>query len=160
MFCHRCQGDNLLALAEATVALAEVLELKAAPSGAVEGVVIESRTDRGKGWVEPTLSLPASPGERQRAAGVGVACDVIKVGVSSLLRPVTTAIVQQGTLKRGAVLVAGKTWAKVRFLFDEKGRAVTEAGPSAAVEVVGWKDLPSAGDLLLEVESEVSLTSS
>lgn len=100
-----------------------------------------------------------SPDERQRAAGVGVACHLIKVGVWSLLRPVTTAIVQQGTLKRGAVLVAGKTWAKVRFLFDEKGRAVTEAGPSAAVEVVGWKDLPSAGDLLLEVESEVSLTS-
>lgn len=44
-----CQGDNLLSLAEATVALAEVMELKAEPSGPVEGVVIESRTDRGKG---------------------------------------------------------------------------------------------------------------
>lgn len=43
------QGDNLLALAEATVALAEVLELKAEPSGPMEGVVIESCTDRGRG---------------------------------------------------------------------------------------------------------------
>lgn len=111
------QGDNLMALAEATVALAEVLELKAEPSGLVEGLVIESRTDKGKG-------------------------------------PVTTAIVQRGTLKRGCVLVAGKSWAKVRFLFDENGRAVTEAGPSAAVEVVGWKELPSAGEVMLEVESE------
>lgn len=76
--------------------------------------------------------------------------------LSSFLSPVTTAIVQQGTLKHGTVLVAGKTWAKVRFLFDENGRPVREAGPSAAVEVVGWKDLPSAGELLLEVESEVS----
>uniref|UniRef100_A0A3Q2WUI6 Translation initiation factor IF-2, mitochondrial n=1 Tax=Haplochromis burtoni TaxID=8153 RepID=A0A3Q2WUI6_HAPBU len=113
------KGDNLLALAEATVALAEVLELKAEPTGPVEGLVIESRTDKGKG-------------------------------------PVTTSIVQRGTLKRGCVLVAGKSWAKVRFLFDENGCAVREAGPSTAVEVVGWKELPSAGETILEVESEVS----
>lgn len=43
----------------------------------------------------------------------------------------------------------------MRFLFDENGRAVEEAGPGTAVEVVGWKELPSAGELLLEVESEV-----
>lgn len=70
--------------------------------------------------------------------------------------PVTTAIVQRGTLKRGCVLVAGKSWAKVRFLFDENGCAVREAGPSTVVEVVGWKELPSAGETILEVESEVS----
>lgn len=51
--------------------------------------------------------------------------------------------------------MAGRSWAKVRYLFDENGRAVTEAGPSATVQVVGWKDLPSAGEVLLEVESEV-----
>lgn len=72
-----------------------------------------------------------------------------------LLRPVTTAIIQRGVLKRGCVLVAGKSWAKVRFLFDENERDVKEAGPSAAVQVVGWKELPSAGDTILEVESEV-----
>lgn len=43
------KGHNLPALAEATAALAEILELKAEPDGAAEGLVLESRTDKGKG---------------------------------------------------------------------------------------------------------------
>lgn len=41
-------------------------------------------------------------------------------------------------------------------MFNDKGRPVSEASPGTPVELIGWKDLPSAGELILEVESEVS----
>ncbi|XP_067561124.1 translation initiation factor IF-2, mitochondrial isoform X2 [Pseudorca crassidens] len=110
-------GDNMMALAEATIALAEMLELKADPTGPVEGTVIESFTDKGRG-------------------------------------PVTTAIIQRGTLRKGSILVAGKSWAKVRLMFDENDKVINEACPSMPVGIIGWRDFPSAGDEILEVESE------
>lgn len=111
------KGEGLVPLTEAVVALAEVLELKAEPDGLMEGLVIESRNDKGRG-------------------------------------PVSTALIQRGALKRGAVLVSGRTWAKVRFMFDENNQVLKEAGPSRAVQVCGWRELPSAGDQILEVETE------
>lgn len=64
---------------------------------------------------------------------------------------------QRGTLKKGCYLVAGEVWCRVRALYDEFGKMVSEAPPSMPVEVTGWReDLPSAGDEVLEVETEVS----
>lgn len=64
-------------------------------------------------------------------------------------------IVQRGTLKKGCVLVAGDGWAKVRAMFSFDGSSITEAPPSTPVQLLGWRELPSAGDDMLEVPSEV-----
>jgi hypothetical protein len=74
-----------------------------------------------------------------------------------LCRKLSTAIVQRGTLQKGAVLVAGLAWAKVRAMFNEQGQPIQQAPPSTPVEVLGWRELPSAGDEIIEVDSEVRL---
>jgi translation initiation factor IF-2 len=68
--------------------------------------------------------------------------------------PVATVLVQRGTLKVGALVVAGSQWGRVRALVDDKGEPVEAAGPSAPVEVLGFSGAPEAGDRVAVVESE------
>jgi len=68
--------------------------------------------------------------------------------------PVATVLVQRGTLKVGALVVAGSQWGRVRALMDDKGEPVEEAGPSTPVEVLGFSGAPEAGDRVAVVETE------
>ncbi|XP_043273358.1 translation initiation factor IF-2, mitochondrial isoform X2 [Venturia canescens] len=65
-----------------------------------------------------------------------------------------TVLIQRGTLNKRAVLVSGVAWAKVRSMFDHAGQPLSEAKLSEAVQIIGWRDLPAAGDEILEVENE------
>ncbi len=68
--------------------------------------------------------------------------------------PVATVIVQRGTLKRGDAIVAGATAGRVRAMFDENANRVREAAPSTPVLVMGWDDVPTAGDMFEVVANE------
>jgi translation initiation factor IF-2 len=61
--------------------------------------------------------------------------------------PVATILVQNGTLKAGDFFICGSVFGKVRAMFDDRGRAVTDAPPSTPVEVLGLQGVPDAGDL-------------
>jgi translation initiation factor IF-2 len=65
---------------------------------------------------------------------------------------VATVLVQDGTLKVGDVVVCGDGFGRVRAMFDDKGRAVLEAGPSTPVEVSGLDEVPTAGEKFAVVE--------
>ena len=56
---------------------------------------------------------------------------------------------QNGTLRVGDPVVAGVAFGKVRAMMDDKGKRVKEAGPSTAVEVLGFNEVPSAGDEMI-----------
>jgi translation initiation factor IF-2 len=68
--------------------------------------------------------------------------------------PVASILVQRGTLKKGDIVLAGREFGRVRAMLDEKGKAISEAGPSIPVEVQGLSGVPSAGDEVIVVESE------
>lgn len=67
---------------------------------------------------------------------------------------VATVLVRRGSLKNGDIIVAGKTFCKIRGMKDENGKMVKLAGPSTPVRIWGWKDLPDSGDQILQANSE------
>lgn len=67
---------------------------------------------------------------------------------------VSTILVQNGTLRMSDPFLVGVYSGKVRALFDDKGRAISEAGPSSPVEVIGISGVPAAGDPFEVVDSD------
>ena len=68
--------------------------------------------------------------------------------------PVATVLVQNGTLRVQDTIVAGTAYGRVRAMLDDSGNAVTEAGPSMPVEVIGFSEVPEAGDIINAVEQD------
>lgn len=68
--------------------------------------------------------------------------------------PVATLLVQSGTLKIGDAFVAGSASGRVRALISDTGKKVQEAGPSTPIEVIGFSEVPTAGDVFTCVEDE------
>ena len=68
--------------------------------------------------------------------------------------PVATVLVQRGTLHVGDAIVAGGSYGRVRAMLDEHGDAVSEAGPSRPVQVLGFTSVPGAGDTFMVAEDD------
>ena len=60
--------------------------------------------------------------------------------------PVASVIIQRGTLKQGDAFVAGAVSGRARALLDDDGDQIKSAGPSTPVQIMGWDEVPSAGD--------------
>ena len=71
---------------------------------------------------------------------------VIEAHVDKAKGPVATLLVQNGTLKTGDVVAAGPVLGKVRAMVDDNRQRLKEAGPSFAVEALGFSEVPTAGD--------------
>ena len=85
------------------------------------------------------LELKANPNR----AGVG---SVIEASLDKGRGYVTTILVQNGTLEQGQMIVSGQHFGKVKAMFNERGQRVTQAGPSAPVQILGLNGAPQAGE--------------
>ncbi len=85
------------------------------------------------------LNLKASP--TRLASGV-----VLEAKLDRGRGSVATVLVQQGTLRVGDPFIVGQISGKVRAMFDDRGQAITEAGPAMPVEVLGLQGVPQAGE--------------
>ena len=90
------------------------------------------------------LQLQANPNR----LGKGV---IIEAKLDKARGPLATVLLQNGTLHVGDSIIAGLASGKVRALINDKGERVTEAGPSMPVEIMGFDDVPSAGDEMIAV---------
>ncbi|WP_346354284.1 translation initiation factor IF-2 [Azotosporobacter soli] len=69
---------------------------------------------------------------------------------------VATVLVQKGTLRIGDTILAGTAFGKVKALVNDRGEKVKKAEPSTPVEVLGFTDVPAAGDVMVCVEERIA----
>lgn len=110
-------GEGVPDLLDAVLLQSEVLELEAFVDGNAEGVVVESRLEKGRG-------------------------------------PVATALIKNGRLKQGDIILCGKEYGRVRAMYNDLGKQIEIAGPSTPVEILGLSGVPAAGDEMIVVESD------
>jgi translation initiation factor IF-2 len=93
------------------------------------------------------LELRANPDKAARGV-------IIESKLDKGRGPVATLLVQEGTLKTGDAFIAGSHYGRVRAMLNDKGKKMEEASPSTPVEVVGFTDIPGAGEAFIVVSEE------
>ncbi|NUT71750.1 translation initiation factor IF-2 [Pseudarthrobacter sp. C4D7] len=96
---------------------------------------------------DAALDMRANPNKDAR----GIA---IEANLDKGRGAVATVLVQSGTLRVGDTIVAGTAHGRVRAMFDDDGSALTEAGPSRPVQVLGLSNVPRAGDTFFVTADE------
>jgi translation initiation factor IF-2 len=79
---------------------------------------------------------------------------VVEAGLEIGRGPVASVIIQRGTLKQGDAFVAGAIPGRARAISDEHGNQLESAGPATPVQIMGWDDVPEAGDFIEVVSND------
>lgn len=122
--------------------------------GDVQVVAVSGKTGQGMNDLEESI-LTLSEILDVRAETDGMAEGwILEASVKKHHGKAASVLVKRGTMRVGDLVVAGTTYARIRMMRNEAGVAVQEAGPGTPVEVLGWRDSPMAGDMVLQAPDE------
>ena len=122
--------------------------------GDTQFVNVSAHTGQGIDDLLESVLLQAEVLELQAAVDGPAKGVVIESSLEKGRGAVATVLVQQGTLKAGDALLAGREFGRVRAMFDETGQPVKEAGPATPVQVLGLSGTPMAGDDVVVLPDE------
>ena len=115
-------------------------------------VPVSARTGMGIDDLLDSVNLVAEMQELKADPDRAAKGTIIEAKLDKGKGPVASIIVQTGTLRTGDNILSGTTMGRVRAMFDDKGKPVKEAGPSMAVSILGFEDVPNAGDSIVAVD--------
>jgi len=117
--------------------------------GDVEYVEVSAKKRLNLDKLEEMICLVADINEQKAQPDRPAVGTVIEAKLDRGRGAVASVLVQNGTLRTGDSYIVGNTFGKVRAMFDDRGRSITEAGPSTPIEILGLEAIPDAGDTFL-----------
>ena len=117
---------------------------------------ISAKTGDGVDNLLEMISLVAELEDLRAPTGGNAEGVIIESVLDKRAGVLATVLVQKGTLHVADYLVSGEVWAKIRRMTDEAGKAITAAGPSVPVQILGFSEQPVAGDKITAVADEAS----
>ena len=115
---------------------------------------ISAKTGQGIDELLEMVILTSEVQELKANPNRSAKCTVIEARLDRTRGTIATLLIQNGTLNKGDVIIAGTAVGRVRVMTNDKGRTVKTAGPSVPVEITGLADVPAPGDEFNAVSDE------
>ncbi|MCR5636025.1 MAG: translation initiation factor IF-2 [Clostridiales bacterium] len=122
--------------------------------GDVPCIPVSAKTGEGVNDLLEMVNLVADVKELKANPNRAAKGTVIEARLDKGRGPIASILVQNGTLNKGDIIVAGTAVGRVRAMTDDKGKRIEKAGPSVPVEITGLDDVPTGGDVFNVVSDE------
>jgi len=122
--------------------------------GDVVSVEVSGKTGEGVDDLLEMILLVCEMQNLQTYPDIKAVGTVLEARLDRARGPVATVLVQNGTLKIGNFFIAGITTGRVKAMIDDVGARLSEAGPATPIEILGFSEVPEAGDQFQVVDDE------